>query len=244
MKGRTSNLSCSWAFDNSSGGLAHRVRYVDNSPSNYNDPSGLTVPSVCGKRDLCEGAKAQKIMSCGAKDGGAGQGPERDCREQNFSWRIASGSSHASRCKEALRRMELGAECVRARINVSHICYGSIDAEHKGALLYEMQNRVIPCHEVAEYSCNKTRRNGKRDPVHVLYPQLLPHIRPDDVYFPRLEPGRSVLNPTPPNLRAVTPPEPPSASERAVVAIGVVLYWLLSEGSRVAFPPRNFVPVP
>jgi len=37
----------------------------------------------------------------------------------------------------------------------------------------------------------------------------------------------------------------PSATTVAEgVTFGVVLYWIISEGSRIVFPPRNFVPIP
>ena len=43
------------------------------------------------------------------------------------------------------------------------------------------------------------------------------------------------------------PAEPPSVGGDAVardISAGVVLYWVISEGLRIVFPPRNLVPVP
>lgn len=28
------------------------------------------------------------------------------------------------------------------------------------------------------------------------------------------------------------------------VGVGVAVYWIISEGTRVVFPPSNFVPIP
>lgn len=36
----------------------------------------------------------------------------------------------------------------------------------------------------------------------------------------------------------------PSPNTGTWVAIGTILYWMISEGSRILFPPRNLVPVP
>ena len=46
--------------------------------------------------------------------------------------------------------------------------------------------------------------------------------------------------------RAAGRPLPPLVVQRAATAIGagVILYWIISEGSRVLFPPRNLVPIP
>lgn len=49
--------------------------------------------------------------------------------------------------------------------------------------------------------------------------------------------------------RENTEPKPAptdSNTDNAVKAVGVgtILYWIISEGSRVLFPPRNAIPVP
>jgi len=49
--------------------------------------------------------------------------------------------------------------------------------------------------------------------------------------------------------RPLTPEETAKAGKQAsnaakVVAVGVVIYWVVSEGSRIFFPPRNLVPIP
>jgi hypothetical protein len=38
----------------------------------------------------------------------------------------------------------------------------------------------------------------------------------------------------------------PDACKNAAkgVAAGTIIYWIISEGSRILFPPRNLVPVP
>lgn len=38
------------------------------------------------------------------------------------------------------------------------------------------------------------------------------------------------------------PPPLPKSASRLVVA-GTILYWVITEGSRVAFPPRNLIPI-
>ena len=46
--------------------------------------------------------------------------------------------------------------------------------------------------------------------------------------------------------RATGKPLPPLHLGRtaAIVGGGIILYWIISEGLRVLFPPRNLVPVP
>lgn len=39
------------------------------------------------------------------------------------------------------------------------------------------------------------------------------------------------------------PPPPPMSASGWVIA-GTILYWTISEGSRVVFPPRSLIPIP
>jgi RHS repeat-associated protein len=54
--------------------------------------------------------------------------------------------------------------------------------------------------------------------------------------------------PTPPTCPAPSPITPPNSQQIqktcTTVTIGVVVYWICSEGSRILFPPRNLVPIP
>jgi len=47
-------------------------------------------------------------------------------------------------------------------------------------------------------------------------------------------------------VKSTTPSVSSETAKKAAsaVAYGTILYWIVSEGSRIVFPPRNFVPVP
>jgi hypothetical protein len=65
-------------------------------------------------------------------------------------------------------------------------------------------------------------------------------LTPDQVH-----PNRTPAPGTPPTPTQHQIVDPQTAAKgAAVIGTGALIYWIVSEGSRIVFPPRNLIPVP